>query len=257
VDYVCLLDESESDAGAPDRFFVFGGALIPVAKINELHDGIVRIRTETGLPEDAPFKWHMVHVPGVTQKALDHAKSRIPALANACGIELFASPVLREIAVEKKRVGEAYVWGANTIFSAVGKILTEREKRAYFLLDRIPLATDVAFDFLGDTMAHGLGKPNSQFKVHRSVGFGFIDSDCTRIGSALDICLGLFTRCLNDTGNAPWVESGRAVCALLSKDGRGHVNERGVLARPTRILKQYHPAYTRMWERLRALGVSP
>jgi len=53
-------------------------------------------------------------------------------------------------------------------------------------------------------MAKGLGKPGSASPVHASVGFGFIDADSTRIASTLDVCLGLFTKCLNPSGSATW-----------------------------------------------------
>jgi hypothetical protein len=257
MDYLCLLDESESDAGAPDRFFVFGAVLIPLAKVGTLHDGIVQIRTAAGIPDDAPFKWNMPRIPGVSQSDLDDAKRKVPALLTACDGELFVSPVLREIAVKKKRVGDAHLFGANTIFSSVGKTLEERDKRALFLLDRLPLHPDKAFDFLGEKMTLGLGKPSATPKLNRTVGFGFVGAGSTRLGSALDIPLALFTKCLNDPKGAPWLASGRAVCARLAKNSAGRVSERGIMVRPTKVLKQYLPAYQRMWVRLRALGVPP
>jgi len=256
MDCLCFLDESESDAGAQDRFFVFGAALIPIARVGALHDGMVTIRESIPLPPEVAFKWNMERIPGAAQQSIDSAKARVPALAAECGVELFASPVLRAIAVEKKRIGEAYTFGANTIFKAVGEALAERGERACFLVDRLPLASDKAYDFLGAKMANGVGKPNSNNPLHTSVGFGFVDAHSTRIASVLDICLGLFTKCLNDAGSAPWVASGRTVCGLLYHDRDGHVLERGLLARPTRTQGQYHAPYVRMWARLRALGLT-
>jgi|HubBroStandDraft_1064217.scaffolds.fasta_scaffold16353_3 hypothetical protein len=116
MDYLCLLDESESDAGAPDGFFVFGGALIPIARVKQLHDGIMRIRQSAQLPPDVALKWNMGRVPGVTKPTIDAAKALVPPLATKCNVELFVSPVLREICLEKKRVGDAYTYGANSIF---------------------------------------------------------------------------------------------------------------------------------------------
>jgi hypothetical protein len=255
MDYLCFLDESESDAGAQDRFFVFGAALIPIANVGPLHDGIVTIRDSIPPPPDVAFKWNMERIPGVSQQSIESAKAGVPTLAAACGVELFASPVLRAIAVEKKRIGEAYTFGANTIFKAVGEALAERGEKACFLLDRLPLASDKAYDFLGAKMANGVGKPNSSHPLHASVGFGFVDAHSTRIASVLDICLGPFTKCLNDVGSAPWVASGRRVCGLMSHDPSGRVLERGLLARPTKTRGQYHAPYQRMWGRLRALGL--
>jgi hypothetical protein len=255
MDYLCLLDESESDAAATDRFFVFGGMLVPSGKVNDLHDGIVEIREAAQLPPRIPLKWHMDKLTGVSQLAIDSAKSRVPALAAACEAELFASPVLRQIALEKKRRGEAYIFGANTILKAVGEVLSERRGRACFLVDRFPLGWDRAFKFLGDKMASGVGKSGAKPETHTSVGFGFIDATTTRVASVLDVCLGLFTKCLNEVGSAPWIESGRASCALLSKNRSGQVFERGLLPRPIYRLPEYHAPYARMWDRLRALGV--
>jgi hypothetical protein len=256
MNYLCFLDESESDAGVEDRFFVFGGVLIPVTKVGKLHDGVMSIRETAQLPPEVAFKWNMDRIPGVSQRAIDAAKSQVPSLAAECRIELFVSPVLRAIAVEKKRVGEAHKYGANTVFKAIGEALEERDERACFLLDRLPLASDRAYEFLGTKMAKGFGKPDSATSLHRSVGFGFVDADSTRLASVLDISLGLFTKCLNDAVSAPWIDSARKVCTLLSRDRAGRVMERGLLARPTRTLAQYNAPYMRMWARLKALGLS-
>jgi hypothetical protein len=256
MDYLCFLDESESDAGVQDRFFVFGGTLVPITKVGKLHDGIMRIRESAQFPPEVAFKWNMDRIPGVSQRTIDAAKSQVPPLAAECQVELFVSPVLRAIAVEKKRIGEAHKFGANTVLKAIGEALEERGERALFLADRLPLASDKAYEFLGTKMAKGIGKPNSATSLHRSVGFGFVDAHSTRIASVLDVSLGLFTKCLNDAGSAPWIDSARRVCALLSKDRTGQVMERGLLARPTRTFTQYQAPYTRMWARLKALGLS-
>jgi|SRR5580658_4823863 hypothetical protein len=105
-------------------------------------------------------------------------------------------------------------------------------------------------------MAKGLGKPGSASPVHASVGFGFIDADSTRIASTLDVCLGLFTKCLNPSGSATWTSSARSVCSLLARDHAGHVTERGLLVRPTATLPRYNAPYTRLSATSTALGVS-
>ena len=257
MDYLLLLDESESEASAIDRFFVYGGLLVPTSQIQRLHEGLVRVRTTAGLPRATPLKWNMDRPVSVSKTALESAKAAVPPLVVYCQATLFASPVLREIADAKKRVGQAHVFGINTLLSAVADHLEERNAFASVLIDRLPsLKLEASFDLLGDHMSYGMGKRDADPKVERVLSYGYADAGCSRIASALDICLGLFTKAVGRPSAAPWDAGARSACSLLARRTDGGVLERGLAPRPVRMLSRHQPSYQRMYDRLRALGVA-
>lgn len=209
------------------------------------------------LPTDCALKWNMSPVPGVPQTALDRAKQSTLVAALRSKTELCVSIVHRSIAAQKKRYGDAHQFGASTVLQAVGKALEERDATALFLLDRFPSTKQAAaYDFLSGHMAHGLGKPGDLLALSRNTGFGFTSSDTTRIGSALDISLGGFTRCLNDPEELHLDKIGTLAVRLLAESPTGHVWERGLIVRPLEFrIREYAEAYIRMLSRLQKLGV--
>jgi hypothetical protein len=257
MDYLCLLDESESGSAVPDPFFVYGALLVPVAQVKSLHERVMTIRGAAGLPDDVALKWNMATPEGVSRNRLAAAKRDILAAAASARAELFVSIVHRDIAAGKRSGGDMHLYGANTVLPAVGATLSERDAMAFFLIDRLPVTPlNTAFGYLGKRMRHGLGRIDQAASLPHASGFGFIDCHSVRIASALDISLGAFTRCLNERGTDLVDTVASAVVPILAKDGNGRVWERGVRLRPIIVrIADYAPSYTRVRGRLTELGL--
>jgi hypothetical protein len=257
MEYVCLLDESETSDGARDAFFVYGAMLIPVGKLGTLHEKIEEIRSRAGLSSTRSLKWNMRPGHGLDRATLENAKQSVLQELGACDGRLFTSIVLRQIAVAKKLGGKAHLFGANTVLEAVGKYLKERDSRAIFLFDRFPMMkTDDAYQYLGLRMARGLGRLDQPPSLPHSIGFGFICDDSTRIGSAMDVSLGAFVRCVSDLDKAAPPALGTLLGPLMARNSIGQTYGWGVRIRPTEVATpEYREPYKRMSARLRGLGL--
>lgn len=257
MDHLCVLDESETGSGVLDPFFVYGGILIPVSSINDLHSAIETARDAAGIPADVPLKWNMPVPTGSTARRLLEAKRSVITSATSARAELFVSVVRKEIAAGRRQSGEMHIYGLNTVLPAIGSTLDERRSTALFLIDRLPLTrVNDAYNYLGRRMQHGLGRLDQPPSLPNARGFGFVDCDSTRLASALDVTLGAFTRCLNETGISLAGSVADNVIPLLARDASNRVWERGVRLRPTFIGRpEYQPSYDRVSARLHALGL--
>ncbi len=257
MEFVCLLDETETSHKASDSFFVYGALLVPTARATALHDQIEAIRQTACVPAGRALKWHMSPVGGVSQQALDAAKQAVLQAVHPCGGRLFTSVVLRDIAVSRKAVGDAHLFGANTVLEAVGKTLEIEDAKALFLFDRFPsVGVNNAFAYLARRMEHGLGHLSRAPSLQRSTGYAFVDSTSTRIGSAIDISLGGFARCLSDLARPAPIGLGPLLAPILAKNSLGQTDGWGVRIRPNTVRDAgYRAAYARMSTRLRSMGL--
>jgi hypothetical protein len=257
-EYLCFLDESESGKGVPDPFFVYGALLFALPRARELHNRIVRIRDNAGIPPNVPLKWHMGPVAGVSQDELDRAKSQVIQAVCSARAQLFVSLVHRGIAVGQKSGGKAHEFGANTVLQSVGESLEERHGSALFLFDRLSqMKPDQAHEFLARRMTHGLGHEDEPSTVPPALGFGFVNSKSTRLGSALDVSMGAFVRCLRRSEHPFLEQAGASAVSLLARGQDGSVWGRGLNIRPTLIRSaEYASAYQRALDRLRGLGLA-
>jgi hypothetical protein len=257
MDHLCLLDESESGRGVLDPFFVYGAILIPSSRVGRLHTRILAIREETGIPNDVALKWNMPAVDGVTADRLLEAKRSVLRATGDNHGELFVSIVRKEIAAGRRTGGDAHLYGANTVLPAIGEALAERSGMALFLFDRLPSTSlNDAFDYLGRRMSHGLGRLDKPPSLAHAIGFGFVDCNSIRLGSSLDLCLGAFTRCLNERGTELVDTVAAAVIPQIAKNSAGRVWERGVMMRPVIVkIAKYGPSYARVYARLGELGL--
>jgi hypothetical protein len=257
MDYICLLDESESGSGVLDPFFVYGGILLPVSAANGLHSDIETARDSAGIPADISLKWNMAVPSGSTTERLLEAKRSVIAAASKATVELFVSIVRKEIAAGRRRGGGMHLYGANTVLPAVGATLEERHATAFFLIDRLPLTSaNESFGYLDQRMHQGLGRLDHSPELRHATGFGFIDSGSTRLASALDVTLGAFTRCLNENGTGLADSVSSNVMPLLARDTSNRVWERGVRLRPLDVtVPEYKPSYERVTARLHKLGL--
>lgn len=257
MEYICLLDETETSQRAPDAFFVYGALLIPTSSARALHDQIESIRLTAGLPASRALKWHMSSVTNVTQAALDGAKQAVLQAIGPCGGRLFTSVVLRDIAGSRAAVGDAHLFGANTVLEAIGKTLQREDAKALFLFDRFPsIGVNKGFAYLGRRMEHGLGHLGRAPSLPYAAGFGFVDSTSTRIGSAMDISLGGFARCFSNLTRPPPPALGPLLAPILAKNSLGQTYGWGIRIRPYVVRESaYQVAYARMMARLRSLGL--
>jgi hypothetical protein len=257
VDYLCLLDESESGKGVLDPFFVYGAILIPASRSERLHERISAIREQAGLAPEVPLKWNMVDDTGTAQGRLLDAKREVLAATRESRAELFVSIVRKEIAAGRRAGGDAHLYGANTVLPAVGETLSERNKMALFLFDRLPSTKlNDAFSYLASKMQHGLERLDRPASLPHGTGFGFIDCNSVRIACALDISLGAFTRCLNERGTGLVDTVAAAVIPMIARNPSGMAWGRGIRVRPV-VLRAaaYAESYARVRARLRELGL--
>lgn len=257
MQYICLLDETETSQKSADAFFVYGALLLPVAAARAVHDQIEAIRQAAGIPSSRALKWNMNPIPGVSQQSLDTAKQGVLQTTQLEHGRMFTSVVLRDIAVTKKAIGDAHLFGANTVLEAVGKTLDHENAKALFLFDRFPtIGVNKAFGYLAQRMEHGLGHLARAPSLPNAIGYAFTDSTSTRVGSAMDISLGAFARCLSDLARPPPPVLAQLVSPILAKNSLGQTYGWGVRIRPTDVRDAtYRAAYSRMTSRLRTAGL--
>lgn len=260
MEYLCLLDESESYVGAREPFFVSGGLLIPFDKVRPLHSFILSLVDQYDIPSGCPLKWNNPSGSTVPPEALRKVKQQLleGALTHSC--RLFVSVVHKRIAETMKRKGEAHTYGLNSVLNAIDNTLCEEQASALFLIDRQPAKnTNDSFNYLADKMSQGLRREAGQGSFPQGIlGFGFVTSKSTRLASTLDFSLGAFTRCLDERSTTLRTDVGATVARLLARRENGSVWERGLVVRPLKriVFEDYAQAYVRALQRLASCGLT-
>lgn len=201
--YVLMTDETNLNPGANSRFFIYGGLVFPVEVLKDL-DALVRdIRTRYHFEPGDLFKFDTHSRPAQVSIAdWTSAKSEVIDGCRRLGIRFIAYLILHDIARNRTRE-ELIGFGLNTILHMFGvKFLGDQGDDGIVIVDRLPMGQD--YGFLRDKFTKGLTISTNGTTVNlpRIKLYASTCDGASHASSAVDIVLGAFRYCVNQTGSS-------------------------------------------------------
>lgn len=258
--HILLADETNRRPSADCKFFVYGGLLLPVEKLPELHTGVEAIRQETGYKPGDILKFDTrerpTHIP--IEKATE-AKQKTVSLCITLGCKFIAHVILHDI-IKNQDPDQHILWAADSVFGRFHKYLdTVVHDDGIIVVDNLPVKAQ--FQYLSEKFAYGLhlhdgtDKSLSRIKLFAASCVG-----ASHANSAMDIVLGSFRYCINNPKNRDAArEMIGAVTKLIWHDKTEStllVIDRGLIPRP-RIkdikVEKYKQEYTDLFVQINTL----
>jgi hypothetical protein len=153
--YILFTDETNMPQDPGAKFFVYGGLFFPVERLVALHDGIARIRQETGYRPGDELKFQTNARPAhVTIEQAREAKARVVNLCIELECRLIVYIVLHAIAHTRTQ-DQLVSWGADHVFGKFNFFLWQEGEHGIVAVDRLPITAD--YRYLSERFCKGLG----------------------------------------------------------------------------------------------------
>jgi hypothetical protein len=251
--YIMLGDEADADQGRGQKFFVYGAVFIDADEVDELHDGIQKIRDDFGYGATDSLKFSNCPK-DITREEHRDVKKAIVKLARKHNVVFCAYAISHGIANGETH-DNLVLFGANTLLGKFNEFLNAGDGVGIVLMDRIPVANP--YKYLKDKFQIGLQFPSGGTrKLDRIVGYASTCDGASHLASIADILLGSFRYCLNEPDKnianaAIFPTLVRVMWCRETKDGTKNLREYGLTLRPEEIKVASHQKdYDDLVERL-------
>jgi len=234
--YIMFADETNMQPSEDARFFIYGGLIIDSSRLDDLHDGVERIREAYGyLPPDE-LKFSTRERPEqVTIENAKRAKQDVIDLCAQLDCTFLAYVILHEI-IKNQLQDTIIKFAVNSILGRFEKFLREHEDTGIVLVDNLPVRSQ--WSYLSQKFSEGIETSSGMRRLDHIRLLGATCVGASHACSAMDIVLGSFRYCSNNPQNRDAAqEMIRNVNRLLWHkvgDGVLHVKEYGLIQRPIR-----------------------
>lgn len=193
-------DETNIKPDGSAKFFAYGGLVVDSAQMPALHDGVEKIRRETGYRPADELKFDTrVRPEHVSIEACTAAKRSIVNLCIDLELKFIAYVVLHAIGKSKKPE-ELVKWGANSVIGRFNYYCGQRNAYGAVIVDRLP--DGVEYAYLTEKFANGLEFPEDEpVRLDRIHLFAATAVGASHACSAMDVVLGSFRYCINSPKN--------------------------------------------------------
>lgn len=255
--HILFTDETNLSASDAVRFFVYGGVFFDVEKLPTVDDGIEAIRQTAGYKAGDEFKFDTRSRPSYVSAAdCTTAKNAVLELAASAGCRFIACLTYHAIAGKRSQI-ELITHGANTVIGGFHKFLSEAGDHGICVVDRLSDSSE--YKYLADKFSLGLTFPGGgSLRLDRISLFAASCIGASNAASLVDIVLGAFRFCINDSKKtkAAHVMMPKLARLLWAKDGL--FRERGLVLRPKNIrVPAFKAEYDSVVEHLRSLLKAP
>lgn len=256
--YLLLTDETNlpNDPGA--NFFAYGGLIVPLDRLQQLHEGIAATRARAGYGPTDELKFETNARPAhVAIPAARDAKAAVIDLCIEIGCKFIVYVVLHAIARNQQR--EVLIrWGADHVIGKFNNFLRDSNAFGIVAEDRLPTAAE--YQHLRDKFSVGLTYPenNQHVPLDRILMFSSTCMNATHAASAMDIVLGAFRYCINQPRNVAAARAMmRKVASLIWCNIEGehiYAMEMGLIFRPVEVrVEAFRQEYTGLLQHINAL----
>lgn len=240
-----------------DQFFIYGGVIIDSERVPEVDAAVRAVRAEHGYEPSAAFKFHG----GQSGKEPDeHEVARLALLdlLPALGVKFAATVVHARIRADRP-INTVIEMGINTMTMAYWEYLGDEASPGIMLIDRVDKTKDYdEFTNFSRRFTEGLRFGAVTRRVdNRVLLFGMTNNNSSNLSSVVDICLGAFRWCVNEStsGNSDSERARRywaRVDALIWRKG-GARTKGGYRPRPVGVRDdQIRAVYQQLERDLRA-----
>lgn len=232
--YLMFTDETNNTASEQAKFFIYGGLIVPVTRIQVLSAKIEDIRINAGYSVDDCLKFDTNARPDhVSREECTEAKKRVLHSCIEEGCKFIAYFVLHQIA-KNRDPRELVTWAADHVIGRFNMYLQEKDSQGICLIDSLPV--DKQFQYLSDKFTTGLDLPGENLSLNRIQVFGATVINASQISSAMDIVLGSLRYAVNDPANKEAAKSMMEDVARMmwyrEHQGEKYLGDRGVILRP-------------------------
>lgn len=252
VPYVLLTDETNQQPSERARFFIYGGVFFPAAAMPDLHDLVDTARREAGYQRADEFKFDTKSRPDQVDRR-DHKNAKRQVLEGSAELDVrfIAYLVLHDIA-RNQGLEKTVRFGVNTLLSQFQKFLSHENETGICLVDRLPYRR--GHQSLGEIYQQGLQMPSRHYVLDRVLMLGETSQQESFLGSVVDIVLGSFRYCVNDSKNGRATRTMLPVVARMMWNRRradtAYLREYGLLFRPKNVSVQaYQQEYDDLTQR--------
>lgn len=255
--YLLLTDETNLKAGSNVDFFSYGGLIVHVSKLAELHSRISDIRKTYGYLGGDRLKFDTNSRPKtLSVDAATKAKQAVIASCIACDCKFIAYIVLHAIA-RNTALEKTIQWGADHVIGKFNYFLQCQRAHGIVAMDRLP--EGVEFDYLSNKFVGGLTLSDGEsVDLDRIILFSSTCINASHLSSAMDIVLGSWRYCINQPLNSEAAQSMMADLAKLiwcEKVGKDlYAFEKGLVFRPKDVKREdYKDKYKELLNHLNKL----
>lgn len=236
--YLLLTDETNLKAGGNVEFFSYGGLIVSMKKLPELHARIAEIRKANGyLPADRLKFDTNARPKHVSVEAATAAKRDVVSACIACDCKFIAYVILHSIA-RNTPLETTIQWGADHVIGKFNFFLQCQNTHGIVAMDRLP--DGVEFDYLSNKFIGGLKLPEGEpIELDRIALFSSTCINASHLTSAMDIVLGSWRYCINNPMNAGAAKSMMTDLTKLiwcEREGKNlYAFEKGLVFRPKEV----------------------
>jgi FAD/FMN-containing dehydrogenase len=251
-----LADESNRNPSDRIRFFIYGGIIVPVERLPEIHDRIEALRQQYGIATGWDLKFDAASRPvTLGSERFAELKNEILQIAIACHIRFMAYVIHHGVISIRHERDRAFRPAMNTLLYTFNCLLRREETHGLFVVDRFDGAA--CLDLLKTVFTRGLDLPprNARRAIDRICFMGASCVGASHLMSLLDIVVGAFRFCINVDQQRIQIARRlfRAVWALIlrSPHDPNRTEEWGLLIRPQNVRAPHLiPEYRALRERL-------
>lgn len=233
--YILFCDETNLQPAAKARFFAFGGLIVHLDKLPELHSRVEAIRRKYRYGPGDKFKFDTNARPKhLSPDEGASAKGELVEACRAAGCVFIVSVIHHDLAEGSTRE-QLVGFGANTVIGRFHQYLLANNAHGIVIVDRLPMDKD--YQYLTEKFSVGLTFPDG--KSIRLPRICLVASSCIGAShgiSAVDVVLGAFRYCINDPKSPELArELLVQVTRLLWHERHGDVIQvggRGLIMRP-------------------------
>lgn len=234
--HILLADETNKQSSTDTLFFVYGGLLFTIDKLEFLDREIEKIRLEAGYQPGDEFKFDTRSRPKhVSIESSTKAKGKVLDLCQSIDCKFIVHIILHEI-IKKQNFEQQAYWAADYVFGRYNRYLNnEVNDYGICIIDNIPTKTQ--YQYLCEKFTKGLVlHTGNSVKLNKIVMFGTSCVGASHANSAMDIVLGSFRYCINNPKNTDAAKNmmGKVVNLLWHKKDGNKIEalERGLIIRP-------------------------
>jgi hypothetical protein len=255
--FVFIGDETNVTQSRKARFFIYGGLIIAADRALETSNKVASIRAKWGFAPEDELKFDSRSKPGhLSNDEFAQAKNEIVEVCHKLEAKFMAYAVHHSIA---STTPKAQVWlrALNTLLCAFDLFLQRENSHGICLVDRFQSDLSV----LGTIHKQGVDPKfwggELPHRLENVWCYGTVSIDTTHLVSMVDVVLGAFRYCVNETGRTavPLQLYRRLRPLMVCEPGNpSQVEEWGLFLRPKEIKAAvYEQDYEALRERLRSL----
>lgn len=245
--YILLTDETNRTHAHDATFFVYGGLIVSLDKVSDLHRAIKEIREVNGYKPEDKLKFETRSRPEyVSRGSATTAKQQVVAACVDAGCKFIAYVVHHQIA-RNQPVEQVVEWGADHVIGKFNHFLASQQAQGIVAMDRLPNGAE--FDYLSHKFTNGLSfQDGEDVELDHVALFSSTCINASHLSSAMDIVLGSWRYCINAPKN---VDAAKQMMKEITKliwcrkvGETLHVAEMGLVLRPKDIkVPQYKADY--------------